>query len=243
MNAALRGPSVREIIERLFAAPIVRHRTIRRVQMLVAGRADRSSSLLSLAALMASLTSVFLAPARTCAAVEADSAKKEVDGADAGKESAPQSRMAIRAVSADSGEPLADVEIEFHGTINNGLLRLNLTADENGRSEFAWPRGGKIQSLSMTARKSDHVPVYFVWSSETRPIELPEDVELIFEAGQEIGGVVLSDTGKPIAGARVQLRLPATWPKLDRTVFVQPSSQPTTKVAGIGTARRRTHHA
>lgn len=191
-----------------------------RTPRLPAGDRERVSArtgIISMLAFIMSLTLVLAVPGANCAAADEDAPKRADD--DTKKEPAPQSRMTIRATAADGGETLADVEFEFHGRINNGPVRLNLTSDENGLSEFPWPKGGKVESLWMTARRSGYVPVHYTWRGGTQAVELPEELALKFEAGREIGGIVQNDTGKPLTGARVRLTMPVTWPRLENYVF------------------------
>ena len=170
-------------------------------------------------ALIAALFSAIFSTGRILDAGEGDPGTQA--GPTEGKkvDAAPQSRMVLRAVSADSNEALADVQIEFYGLINGGRVTLNLTSDEKGLAEFPWPTGAKIQSLRMTARKPGFVPVHVAWSDGTRIVELPQDFELKFETGRELGGIVQNEEGKPIAGASVQLLLAATVSARQNSVF------------------------
>ncbi len=141
-------------------------------------------------------------------------AAKESSDKVAEHEQSAESVLTIRCVADQTGEPMAGVELEFHGRIGGKALRQTLQTDERGEAALKRVAGARVEYLWMTARKSRYVPLHYTWQSDRRTIELPESLDLRFEEGIKIGGIVEDEAGQPVAGAAIDLSMPITWPRL-----------------------------
>jgi beta-lactamase regulating signal transducer with metallopeptidase domain/peroxiredoxin len=130
-----------------------------------------------------------------------------------------KARLTIRAVADANGEPLENVAIDVHGRIGGKVIRQNLTTNEEGVATLEWEHGAIVQNLWMTADKPRLAPLHYTWRSELRAIELPEQLEMRFQPGVVVGGIVRDKLGQPIAGAKVAMRMPVTSPRLANYVF------------------------
>lgn len=130
-----------------------------------------------------------------------------------------QDRLIVAATDADADEPLAGVSLRFNGSIAGNRYDRWVQTDEEGVASIEWDAGAEIKNLWMTASKPQFVPIHYIWRSERRAIELQDIINLEFQHGQEIGGIVRDEQGEPIQGASVTVRMPVDWPKLDNWVF------------------------
>jgi beta-lactamase regulating signal transducer with metallopeptidase domain len=127
--------------------------------------------------------------------------------------------MTIQAVADDTGEPIKDIAIQARARIGGKAIRQDLTTDEQGLATFEWERGAIIQHLYLTANKLRVVPHEYIWRNDLRAIELPEQLEMRFQPGILVGGIVRDKLNQPIGGAKVTMRLPITSPRLANFVF------------------------
>ena len=140
--------------------------------------------------------------------------------AEEGKADTPeQSVLTVQCREEATGDPMARVRLQFHGRIGGEIVNHMLHTDDNGSAEIKRPASATIQNLWMTASKPGYVAIHYVWRSERRAIDLPERLDLRFEEGGKIGGVVQDEGGKPIVGATIDLSMPITWPRLAHYVF------------------------
>ncbi len=130
-----------------------------------------------------------------------------------------QSVLTVQCREEASGAPMARVRLRFHGRIGGEIVNHVVHTDKDGGAEMERLAGAKIQNLWMTASKPGYVALHHVWRSERRAIELPEQLDLRFEEGIKIGGVVQDGGGEPIVGATIDLNMPITWPRLASYVF------------------------
>jgi uncharacterized GH25 family protein/peroxiredoxin len=127
--------------------------------------------------------------------------------------------MTIRTTASQNGQPLNEVQLKFQGRIGGKSFRKFLITTADGTATLEWPTGAKIDYLQFTARAPKFVPIQYNWRGEKSDVQLPSHVELRFDPGNEIGGVVRDESGRPIAGAKLELTMPLTWPHLEYWVF------------------------
>lgn len=132
-------------------------------------------------------------------------------------------KIAIQTMSANNGEPLGQVTLRFSGRIGEKSFDRTLHTDEKGLATLEWDASATVQHLWMTASGEGCVPVHYTWRSDRRAIELPARLELQFQPGTPIGGIVQDESGQSIAGAEVELTMPITWPLLANHVFTAAS--------------------
>jgi protocatechuate 3,4-dioxygenase beta subunit len=124
------------------------------------------------------------------------------------------SHMAIRVTAAETGEPVATVELQFAGRLSpRGPANRTLRTDAEGKAELIWPSGTAIPSLRLTTRKAGFVPVNYYWRGDQNRIALPKELEIKLQPGFKVGGMVQDEKGLPIAGARVNLYMPSALPR------------------------------
>jgi beta-lactamase regulating signal transducer with metallopeptidase domain/thiol-disulfide isomerase/thioredoxin/uncharacterized GH25 family protein len=128
-------------------------------------------------------------------------------------------RLKIHVVVEKSDEPLADVQINYHGSVDGQRFAKKASTGAGGTAELELPAGKKIGDFWFTAKKATFVPMNYWWIDDRRDIELPPLVELRFQPGQTIGGVVQDEAGKPLADASIEITMPIDWPKLRAHVF------------------------
>jgi beta-lactamase regulating signal transducer with metallopeptidase domain/peroxiredoxin len=120
-------------------------------------------------------------------------------------------RLTLRAVSAETNEPIEGVSIEYTARIGDGkFLEATIMTGDDGTTAIEWPAGATIHKLWITARAPKLVPIHILWDDERHPIKLPVEKELRFEPGTTIGGIVKDEAGQPIAGATVEVHAPPT---------------------------------
>ena len=129
---------------------------------------------------------------------KANDAAKPVDQMTAGK-------MKLRAVLADTNEPIEGVSIAYRrnrpdGTNEKGTV----TTDKDGMATIDYPPSFKTGYFEITASKPTLAPLYLLWDDKRHPLELPSSKELRFEPGTLIGGIVQDESGHPIDGATVE---------------------------------------
>ncbi|HVA46847.1 MAG TPA: carboxypeptidase regulatory-like domain-containing protein [Pirellulales bacterium] len=125
----------------------------------------------------------------------------------------------IQAVSADTDEPLAGAGLRFGGRIGGQNFNQFVTTDRDGQARLTWPAKEEINHLWMTAAKAGFVSIHHVWRGEQQKIEMPARIDLRFDEGTQIGGMVEDEKGRPIAGASLDVSMPVTWPKLANYMF------------------------
>jgi beta-lactamase regulating signal transducer with metallopeptidase domain len=186
----------------------------------------------------ASALSIALLAGTTLVSAEAD---PQTPPATAQKDAAPQSpevaekvdpanpakpgeeTLVVSIVEKETQKPLPKVSVQFSGRIGGQPYRALLDTDERGIVTTSWPAEAEIQYLWLTAYKERFVPIHYSWRSEQAKIEMPARLDLEFDRGRTIGGVVQDEAGKPIENAHLEFTMPITWPKLANHVFTADS--------------------
>jgi len=134
-------------------------------------------------------------------------------------------RLILRATSSQTGQPMKGVDVHFYGRIGGESIRTSATTIDDGLVTLSWRKGFAVQNVWFTARAPGYVPIDYNWGDEHHTVELPEFVELRFEPGHPIGGVVRDEQGNPIAGVQIQAQMPLTWPANSGLVFFANTSK------------------
>ena len=119
-------------------------------------------------------------------------------------------KLTLRAISAETNEPLDGVSVTYNGSFGEAHLEATVATGRDGTVTIEYPSASKVLVLEITATKNRYVPIFMRWDRFGKPAEIPTFQELRFEAGTAIGGVVKDETGKPIAGATVYRYSPPT---------------------------------
>ena len=122
-------------------------------------------------------------------------------------------KIAVQAVNAGTGKPLADVPIEAR-TSNTKTRKSDTNSkrtDAEGNATLEI-RGdlAEMGDLSLEARPAGYVPQYYRWKPDTDPASIPSQLTMRFQKGITIGGQIQDSSGNPIAGAKVELLMRAT---------------------------------
>jgi beta-lactamase regulating signal transducer with metallopeptidase domain/thiol-disulfide isomerase/thioredoxin len=133
--------------------------------------------------------------------------------------STEEQQLVIRAIEDKSGKALSNVEIELHGTIGGKRIRDKRTTQADGTAVYQWKAGARVNDFWFTAKKSPFVPINYWWMGDHENVELPATLDLRFQPGQLIGGIVRDETGQPVANGSVELSMPITWPRRPGYVF------------------------
>jgi beta-lactamase regulating signal transducer with metallopeptidase domain/thiol-disulfide isomerase/thioredoxin len=135
--------------------------------------------------------------------------------------SEPESKhMQILAIAAKSGEPIADLKIEYHATVGGKRIKRPTTStNADGRAELEWAADKKVTEFWFTAKKDGFVPINYWWMGDRQDIDLPSGLNLTLEEGIKIGGTIRDEAGQPVVAAEVELSMPITWPRSASHVF------------------------
>ncbi|WP_165248722.1 M56 family metallopeptidase [Paludisphaera soli] len=140
----------------------------------------------------------------------------------AAKPDAPASKtLTVRALDAETGEPLEGVEVEFQyylGSTSKSVVTKVLTS-KAGEARTEYDRDAYLSRFSFSLRKPGFVPAFVSWTTR-RPIVVPDVKELRLARGRALGGVVFDAAGAPIEGAEVKLSLPATESDIGQYNFI-----------------------
>jgi beta-lactamase regulating signal transducer with metallopeptidase domain len=117
--------------------------------------------------------------------------------------SAPIGPLALRVLSAKTGEPLEGVAVFYKLRAERKDLEDTVKTGKDGTTAIKWPAGITIHSLRLDVKKPGYVAMVFYWSDDRHAISLPESQEVRLEPGVPISGLVQDEAGKPIAGANV----------------------------------------
>jgi hypothetical protein len=156
-------------------------------------------------------------PAGT-AAREAESALTPAEASTPPGNSARRA-LKLRAVSSQTGRPIKGVDFQFFGRVGGEAFHTSVVSGEDGTVNLSWLQRFAVQNIWFTARAAGFVPVDYNWGDDHHAVEVPEFVELRFEPGQPIGGVVRDEAGHPIAGVTIQTQLPVTWSTNSGLIF------------------------
>jgi hypothetical protein len=134
-------------------------------------------------------------------------------------------RLVLRATSSQTGEPIKGVDVHFYGRIGGDPIRTSAATIDDGMVTLSWRKGFAVQNVWFTARAPGYVPIDYNWGDDHHTVELPGFVELRFEPGSPIGGIVRDEEGTPIAGVQIQAQMPLTWPAKSGLVFLANTSK------------------
>ena len=155
----------------------------------------------------------------------------------------PQPRRANRNGSAwfcghlsQTGQPIKGVDVHFYGRIGGEPIRTSAATFGDGMVTLSWRKGFAVQNVWFTARAPGLVPIDYNWGDDHHTVELPEFVDLQFEPGLPIGGVVRDEEGNPIVGVQIQRSCPSPGPPTRDWSFSPIRARPTPKAAGRGTS-------
>jgi hypothetical protein len=111
--------------------------------------------------------------------------------------------LALRVTGRDAHQPIAGVTITTEKPESEELAT-TVATDERGRCEVLVPKKAlETGWFAMHAFKSGFVPVCVHWGSSAEADPIPEEYVLKLDPAVRIGGSVLSEEGKPVAGARL----------------------------------------
>jgi RNA polymerase sigma factor (sigma-70 family) len=115
-------------------------------------------------------------------------------------------KLVLHIVANDTGNPIAGATVAFWVRENDATNRpLNIpteiTADKLGVCEISIPRDA-VALLGVGSRTDEYVDTAFVWIPE-RGERIPQQYTLRLDNAAPIGGLVVDENGKPVAGANV----------------------------------------
>src|SRR5262249_6542815 len=115
--------------------------------------------------------------------------------------------IVIHVVGPD-GRPMAGVNVHRSIWTRKPIKDANRHAlsDERGQVRFELPEGMSI--IRFWARVKGYVPLFAGWEEQDDPERsLPAEYTFRLKPGTVIGGIVRSQDGRPIKGAKVEVRL------------------------------------
>ena len=125
-------------------------------------------------------------------------------------------KIAVQTVDTSTGKPLAGVPIDAR-TFQNKTRKHDKVikkTDAEGRATLEIHHDpADLGFLSLEARPAGYVPQFYDWTdwtSETEMASIPGELTMRFQKGITIGGQIQDPSGKPIAGAKVEIMMPAT---------------------------------
>jgi beta-lactamase regulating signal transducer with metallopeptidase domain/protocatechuate 3,4-dioxygenase beta subunit len=120
------------------------------------------------------------------------------------------SKLMLRAVSAETNEPIEGVSIEYWVRLGEKRHQATITTAEDGTAVIEWPSEATVHVVGITATMPKLVPIHMRWDDFRHPLKLPDVRELRFETGTTIGGIIQDEAGHPVAGVTVDIHAPAT---------------------------------
>lgn len=116
-----------------------------------------------------------------------------------------EGELRITAVDAESGKPLANVNLKVSGSEPGGSFRTpDFTTDASGVALVKHP-GADTRSLTVAASR-DGVAMKTARWRESEGEVIPVEFTMRLEKGVTIGGVVQDESGQPIANAKISVR-------------------------------------
>src|ERR1017187_1885738 len=113
---------------------------------------------------------------------------------------APQ--MAFQLVEAETGTPLPHAKLHLYYLLEDGRGKVvKAVTDANGRLGVDMPQA-PYRALNFFVTADGHVPKVTSWGFERA---MPAEYTMKLEKGVTIGGVVVDETGQPIAGAKIEI--------------------------------------
>jgi thiol-disulfide isomerase/thioredoxin/uncharacterized GH25 family protein len=118
---------------------------------------------------------------------------------------APKKTLELRVVDGKTQQPVApgDLKVEAYWGGDESPLK----PDADGRVRVEYPADTKYLSVSVKSEKIAYVPIRLSWGGGRSATTIPDEYTLALEPGTKIGGQVVDDAGKPVAGATVMLHV------------------------------------
>jgi RNA polymerase sigma factor (sigma-70 family) len=134
-----------------------------------------------------------LVPASTAAPIAAAAVPAEEDTA--------TNVLRLFVVSAETGQPLLGVPIEYRASLVERWDRRNLVTDETGLCLAPVP-SAQLRSLELTTRGEGYADTRLIWHP-SRGQRVPERYTLKLRPATPISGRVVDASGDPVSGAEV----------------------------------------
>ncbi|HEX4070139.1 MAG TPA: carboxypeptidase-like regulatory domain-containing protein, partial [Planctomycetaceae bacterium] len=121
---------------------------------------------------------------------------------------AKKSTLTLHCFVGRGRTPLDGVDIEFRARLARDSKQQWVRSDAHGVAVLEWPADKKVQGLWFTARKAKFVPMEYWWDNQNGEPTIPPQMDLQFERGHQIGGVVRDESGRPVVGVRLRFNMP-----------------------------------
>jgi hypothetical protein len=118
--------------------------------------------------------------------------------------------LTLRCFVGRGRQPLDGVDVECRARFERDSKQQYVRADAHGIAVLEWPADKKVQGLWFTARKAKFVSMEYWWDSQHGEPKIPAQMELQFERGHQIGGLVRDEAGRPVVGVRLRFNMPVT---------------------------------
>jgi uncharacterized GH25 family protein len=158
---------------------------------------------------LAVVTLAGLLPAQAMAQISGRAASAAIPPAKASV-AAKKSTLTLHCLVGQGRQPLGGVAIEFRARLAGGSKQQWVQGDAHGVAVLEWAADKKVQGLWFTARKPKYVPMEYWWDNRNGDPRIPSQMELRFERGHQIGGIVRDESGRPLAGVRLQFHMPVS---------------------------------
>jgi beta-lactamase regulating signal transducer with metallopeptidase domain/peroxiredoxin len=120
-----------------------------------------------------------------------------------------QSSFAIRVLDFDTGKPLPDVAVIYTLTYFGGDSKKHeAVTDVDGRATITYS-SSDLTELAYQAKKTNYLSLQGEWFNQELLL-LEKEYEIKLSQGVEIGGSVVDEAGKPIAGVEVTFDKPVS---------------------------------
>jgi hypothetical protein len=143
---------------------------------------------------------------------------------------APQSAgptMTIQATDQATGEPIFGASV----IVETNAGRQQSQTDDYGQCALTIP-AGHLNYLSISVEKSGYVCMAATWENVQPGQKMPGQLSFAMEMGTTIGGKVVDEAGKPVAGAVVHLLSPGASEARDGKVRIDFRADARTDAAG-----------
>jgi protocatechuate 3,4-dioxygenase beta subunit len=82
----------------------------------------------------------------------------------------------------------------------------NYVTDSAGLAILTWP--GESVDLRIWVSKTGYVPLHAMWAPELQSDgdQIPHEFQFVMKKGTKIGGIIKDEDGKPVKGAKVEIR-------------------------------------
>ena len=118
-----------------------------------------------------------------------------------------EKNLTVVFVDQESGEPVAGVDGKFNAFFDQKQFDEEIASDKDGRCELSWEGDLPLQRLIVAASKQGYVPLRHDLKSTEGAIDATDQVELKLVKGKRHDGLVVDETGDPIANAKVRVYL------------------------------------